>query len=48
MSSFNQLKLAWGMKETWQQARQVLHGWVHITMVGYGLVQWLSRLKPAR
>lgn len=41
-SMFNQLKLAWGMKEAWQQTRQTLHRWVHITMVGYGLVQLLS------
>ena len=43
-SMFNQLKLAWGMKEAWQQTRQTLHRWVHITMVGYGLVQMLSCL----
>ena len=42
---FNQLKLAWGMKEAWQQTRQTLHRWVHITMIGYGLVQLLSSLK---
>lgn len=39
---FNQLKQAWGMKEAWQQTRKTLHRWVHITMVGYGLVQLLS------
>jgi hypothetical protein len=33
------------MKEAWQQTRQTLHRWVHITMVGYGLVQMLSRLE---
>lgn len=44
-SMFNQLKLAWGMKEAWQQTRQTLHRWVHITMVGYGLVQLLSCLE---
>lgn len=43
-SMFNQLKLAWGMKQAWQQTRQTLHRWVHITMVGYGLVQLLSCL----
>lgn len=41
-SMFNQLKLSWGIKEAWQQTRQVLHRWVHITMFGYGLVQLLS------
>jgi hypothetical protein len=44
-SMFNQLKLAWGMKEAWQQTRQTLHRWVHITMVGYGLVQMLCCLE---
>ena len=43
-SMFNQLKLSWGMKEAWQQTRQTLHRWVHITMVSYGLVQLLSCL----
>ena len=33
------------MKEAWQQTRQKLHRWVHITMVGYGLVQLLSCLN---
>ena len=41
-SMFHQLKLAWGMKEAWQQTRQTLHRWVHLTMVGYGLTQLLS------
>jgi len=44
-SMFNQLKLAWGLKEAWQQTRQTLYRWVHITMVGYGLVQMLSCLN---
>lgn len=39
---FNQLKLAWGLKAAWQQTRQTLHRWVHITMMGYGLLQMLS------
>ena len=43
-SMFNQLKLAWGLKEAWQQTRQTLHRWVHLTMVGYGLLQLLSCL----
>lgn len=47
-SMFNQLKLAWGLKEAWQQTRQTLHRWVHLTMVGYGLMQMLSCLdSPA-
>ena len=44
-SMFNQLKLAWGMKEAWQQTRQTLLRWVHITQVAYGLVQLLSCLN---
>jgi hypothetical protein len=44
-SMFNQLKVAWGMKEAWQQTRQTLHRWVHITMIGYGLVQLMSCLE---
>ena len=44
-SMFNQLKLAWGLKEAWQKTRQTLHRWVHITMAGYGLVQLLSCLR---
>jgi len=42
---FNQLKQSWGMKEAWQQTRQTLHRWVHITMISYGLVQLLSCLN---
>ena len=44
-SMFNQLKCAWGLKEAWQQTRQTLHRWVHITMAGYGLVQLLGYLN---
>lgn len=44
-SMFNQLKLAWGLKEAWQQTRQTLHRWVHITMIGYGLIQLLSCIE---
>ncbi len=46
-SLFNQLKLSWGLKEAWQQTRQTLHRWVHITMVGYGLVQLLGYLNTS-
>ena len=42
---FNQLKQAWGLKEAWQQTRQCLHRWVHITSIGYGLLQLMSCLK---
>jgi len=43
-SMFNQLKLAWGLKEAWQQTRQTLHRWVHITNIGYALIELLSTL----
>ena len=46
-SMFNQLKLSWGLKEAWQQTRQTLHRWVHLTMVGYGLVQLLGYLNTS-
>ncbi len=39
---FNQLKLAWGLKEAWQQTRRTLNRWVHLTMIGYGLMQLLT------
>ncbi|WP_425356687.1 IS701 family transposase [methane-oxidizing endosymbiont of Gigantopelta aegis] len=41
---FHQLKQAWGLKEAWQQSRQTLHRWVHLTQVGYGLLQLLRLL----
>lgn len=44
-SMFHQLKHDWGMKEMWQQTRQVLHRWIQITQVAYGLTQLLSILK---
>nr|WP_198244920.1 transposase [methane-oxidizing endosymbiont of Gigantopelta aegis] len=31
---FHQLKQAWRLKEAWQQSRQTLHRWVHLTQVG--------------
>ena len=48
---FNQLKNAWGMKQAWQQTRQVLHRWVHLIALGYGLPQLLAiqcqdKVKP--
>ncbi len=43
-SMFNQLKRSWGLKEAWQQTRQTLHRWVHLTLVGYGLIQLLGYL----
>ncbi|PVZ68286.1 hypothetical protein [Pelagibaculum spongiae] len=46
-TAFNQLKLAWGMKECWQQSKQVLMRWMHLMMAGYGLVQLLTCLKAS-
>ena len=43
---FHQLKQAWGLKEAWQQTRQTLHRWVHITQTAYGLIQLLSLIQP--
>jgi len=43
-SMFHQLKQSWGLKEAWQQHRQTLHRWVHLTQVGYGLIQLLGLL----
>ncbi|HFD32957.1 MAG TPA: transposase [Gammaproteobacteria bacterium] len=39
---FNQMKNAWGMKQAWQQTRQVLHRWVHLIALGYVLPQLLA------
>ena len=44
-SMFHQLKHHWGMKAMWQQTRQVLHRWLQITQVAYGLTQMLSTLE---
>ena len=46
-SMFNQLKLSWGLKEAWQQKRQTLHRWVHITMASYGVIQLLAYLNTS-
>ncbi len=39
---FNDLKNAWGMAKAWQQSRQVLHRWVQMIQVGFGLLQLAS------
>jgi hypothetical protein len=39
---FQQLKNSWGMKDTWQQSRQVLQRWVQILSTGYALVRLLA------
>lgn len=38
---------SWGLQETWQESRQVLHSWVHINMTGFGLMQLLSLIDSA-
>jgi len=45
---FNQLKNAWGMKQAWQQKRQVLHRWIHIITLGYILPQLLAIKCPEK
>ncbi len=39
---FNQLKNGWGIKEAWQQTRQVLARWVQLRQVAFGLTQLLA------
>ena len=39
---FNQLKHRWGLQETWQRRRQVLHRWVQIISLAYALPLLLS------
>lgn len=45
---FHQLKQAWGIRQAWQQSRQTLHRWVHLTSISYALVQLLSTLDATR
>jgi hypothetical protein len=45
---FNQPKHAWGLQETWQQTRQVLHRWVQIITLAYALPQSLALLPKAQ
>ena len=41
-SMYYQLKELWGLKQAWQQTRQTLHRWVHLTTVGYGLLHLVT------
>jgi hypothetical protein len=41
-SMFYQLKELWGIRQAWQQRRQTLSRWVHLTCIGYGLIQLLT------
>lgn len=39
---FHALKNGWGVKDTWQRTRQVLHRWVHILCLAQALPQLLA------
>ena len=45
---FAAMKHGWGLKDAWQQSRQVLMRWVTILAAGYGLNQMLAYADPAR
>src|SRR5690349_14406769 len=42
------MKHGWGLKDAWQQSRQVLMRWVTILAAGYALSQMLAYADPAR
>jgi hypothetical protein len=42
------MKHGWGLKDAWQQSRQVLMRWVTILAAGYALTQMLAYADPAR
>jgi len=45
---FAAVKHGWGLKDAWQQSRQVLMRWVTILAAGYALSQMLAYADPAR
>jgi hypothetical protein len=45
---FAAMKHGWGLKDAWQQSRQVLMRWVTILAAGYALSQMLAHADPAR
>jgi hypothetical protein len=45
---FAAMKHGWGLKDAWQQSRQVLMRWVTILAAGYALSQMLAYTDPAR
>jgi hypothetical protein len=45
---FAAIKHGWGLKDAWQQSRQVLMRWVTILAAGYALSQMLAYIDPAR
>ena len=44
---FAAMKHGWGLKDAWQQSRQVLMRWVTILAAGYALSQMLAYTDPA-
>jgi hypothetical protein len=47
-SLFRTLKHGFGLKDAWQQSRQVLMRWVTVVAAGYALNQMLAFTDPAR
>jgi hypothetical protein len=45
---FAAVKHGWGLRDAWQQSRQVLMRWVTILAAGYALSQMLAYADPAR
>src|SRR4051794_20017670 len=45
---FAAMKHGWGLKDAWQQSRQVLMRWVTILAAGYALSQMLAHADPDR
>src|SRR4051812_38157579 len=45
---FAAIEHGWGLKDAWQQSRQVLMRWVTILAVSYALNQMLAHTDPAR
>src|SRR3954451_11114873 len=45
---FAAMKHGWGLKDAWQQSRQVLMRWVTILAAGYALSEMLAYTDPAR
>jgi hypothetical protein len=47
-SLFRNLKHGFGLKDAWQQSRQVLMRWVSVLAAGYAINQMLAFTDPAR
>jgi hypothetical protein len=45
---FAAMKHGWGLKDAWQQSRQVLMRWVTVLAAGYAINQMLAFTDPAR